>query len=406
MNYELILAIFIFGFCFWLGLYLVSRDYRSGLLWLSGVSLLAFSLHLMLVVLDNYAPTIVLAQTTSRLQRAAMVVSGLFWLLFLLKLVPNAAAFRRRISRNGVVLLLLLMGTAVYTTGMTLIQLNVQGLSPIAISNWLALTLLLMGTAVAKLDASEKGEALWAHYLRSLDYSFFTALIFGGQVVLVMKWGTGVHFAMLILLFGTIATAVIVQTFSSRLTRWVDGIAFFNFPKVRQVHQMLRVGADVAARVDDTLDLSRLPNDEFARLTRRALSQMGNLPKLAANPLTQLPLVTQRLSQQGVQIDTLSRATMLKQLLTESIVKLKPNDAAEFGATDEWRHYNALYFPYVMGIRPYRRRLDDNGLAAAAQEATEWFRQEVPPRTLYNWQNAAARLIANNLRERGRGANG
>jgi hypothetical protein len=32
-------------------------------------------------------------------------------------------------------------------------------------------------------------------------------------------------------------------------------------------------------------------------------------------------------------------------------------------------------------------------------EALEWFRQEVPERTLYNWQNKAAELIAQSLRE-------
>ena len=38
----------------------------------------------------------------------------------------------------------------------------------------------------------------------------------------------------------------------------------------------------------------------------------------------------------------------------------------------------------------------------------DWFRTQVPQRTLYNWQNAAAALVARDLRERSRrvGVNG
>ena len=39
-------------------------------------------------------------------------------------------------------------------------------------------------------------------------------------------------------------------------------------------------------------------------------------------------------------------------------------------------------------------------LDPAAQEALDWFRTYIPERTLYNWQNAAAKLVAQDLRER------
>ena len=77
-----------------------------------------------------------------------------------------------------------------------------------------------------------------------------------------------------------------------------------------------------------------------------------------------------------------------------------------FGTTDAWRHYNALYFPYVKGIRPYRRRVDTEHLDTPSRQALDWFRTEVPLRTLYNWQTAAARLIARDLRERSLSVNG
>lgn len=95
----------------------------------------------------------------------------------------------------------------------------------------------------------------------------------------------------------------------------------------------------------------------------------------------------------------------MKQLLTESITRLKPPNKGDFGSSEEWRYYNALYFPYVAGLKPYSRRAEYNGLDPAEQEALDWFRTYVPERTLYNWQNAAARLVAQDLRERQRAVN-
>jgi hypothetical protein len=96
----------------------------------------------------------------------------------------------------------------------------------------------------------------------------------------------------------------------------------------------------------------------------------------------------------------LERAAVLKTLLAESIARLKPLTGEDFGASDEWRYYNALYFPYVAGLKPYSRRtLHDDGLAPAEQAALDWFQAQVPERTLHNWQNAAARLVAQDLRE-------
>jgi hypothetical protein len=126
---------------------------------------------------------------------------------------------------------------------------------------------------------------------------------------------------------------------------------------------------------------------------------MGDLPSLASSPLTRLPLVAERVAQNGQIDSTLVRAAELKAVLAESIVRLKPRDDAEFGTTDAWRHYNALYFPYVVGLRPYSRRTLHND---EYQDALDWFRSQVPERTLYNWQTAAARLVARDLRERAR----
>ena len=68
--------------------------------------------------------------------------------------------------------------------------------------------------------------------------------------------------------------------------------------------------------------------------------------------------------------------------------------------TAEWRYYNAIYFPYVAGLKPSRRSQTKENLADYEIQALEWFHREVPERTLYNWQNKAAELIALDLREK------
>ena len=189
----------------------------------------------------------------------------------------------------------------------------------------------------------------------------------------------------------------------------VDQIAFSRFPQIRRKRTLLRAESNAAQRLDPSLNLMGMDDDKFGKLTRRALSQMGDLPKLAANPLTYLPLVDARLDENGRIDSTLLRATELKIILSESIERLKPPGDARFGTSDAWRHYNALYFPYVQGIRPYSRRYyaedNANGDDPNIKEALDWFRMQVPERTLYNWQNAAAKLIARDLKERSRQIN-
>jgi hypothetical protein len=89
----------------------------------------------------------------------------------------------------------------------------------------------------------------------------------------------------------------------------------------------------------------------------------------------------------------------LKALLTESILRLKPRNGDQFGTSAEWRYYNALYFPYIIGLKPYSRRTQHSHLDPVAKQALEWFRTQVPERTLHNWQTAATKLVAQDLRQ-------
>jgi hypothetical protein len=162
--------------------------------------------------------------------------------------------------------------------------------------------------------------------------------------------------------------------------------------KATDERQALRQTADALPRLSG-LEMIEIDEEQFARLTRRALSHLGDLPKLAASPLVNLPII------QGT--NPLDRAQALKSLLVQSIQKLKPQSEMEFGVTDEWRYYNALHFPYVLGLKPYARRADHDSLADSSRAALNWFQTSVPERTLHNWQNAAARLIAVDIRKLG-----
>jgi hypothetical protein len=214
--------------------------------------------------------------------------------------------------------------------------------------------------------------------------------------MLVIVVATGPTLPMLALLLTTGATAVAVSTFSDALNAALDRLALV--PSVRRrTRSELREAASALPRANQELDPTTLDETEFARLTRRALSNFGDLPCLSASPLINLPLISHLLGERGAPDDALGRAAELKSVLAQSITRLKPPTDEAFGTSDEWRYYNALYFPYVAGLKPYSSRDKTKGKDPASREALEWFRVRVLERTLRNWQNAAARLVARDL---------
>jgi hypothetical protein len=202
------------------------------------------------------------------------------------------------------------------------------------------------------------------------------------------------------LLLVTVLSALATQLFGEAIQQRLDRFAFPRRRQLQQARAELRITAEALPKVDETVDVIQLSDAEFIRHTRRALSHYGDLPRLATNPLIQLPIVTQRLKARNTADSTLGRAAQLKQILLEAICHLKPPGEAQFDTTDAWRHYNALYFPYVIGLKPYSRRADHSACDAVSQQALAWFRTQVPERTLYNWQTGAAKLVAQYLRER------
>jgi hypothetical protein len=263
----------------------------------------------------------------------------------------------------------------------------------------IGLDLLFLGFCIAWFDAFDEGETFLPDMIRSFVLTSIIVLIFAGQVGFLIAIRTGLTDGMKLLLTTTVLASILVAVFGSSLQNLLDGFAFSRNPSVREERRRLVTESNILSRKDASIDLSKLNEDERSRLTRRALSHFGNLNRLASNPLTQLPEIELQIKRRGVPDTTLDRANELKSTLTESILKLKPQGEKDFDTTDEWRFYNSLFFPYVTGLHPYSLT-QEKKLEGFEKDALEWFQSFVPERTLHNWQNTAARLIANDLWEK------
>jgi hypothetical protein len=275
------------------------------------------------------------------------------------------------------------------------------------VPSWLALAstgfdVLALGVAVALWDAFDEGQVLRADMLRSFAGCSLVATPFGGQALVglaVTRNEPGAQTALTVLLFTSLAISIAVQVLADPLAGLLDRLAFRRSPALRADRAALRsTGAALPLRSDDPL--VEVDDDTFARLTRRALGHYGDLTKLVASPLTALPMIDARLAARGAPDHPLERANELKAVLADGIGRLKPRDGGDFGTSEEWRYYNSLYFPYVVGVRAYAQNATAAGLDPTARQAWQWLVTEVPQRSLHNWQNAAARLIAADLRGR------
>ncbi|MEZ4736649.1 MAG: hypothetical protein R3E79_56935 [Caldilineaceae bacterium] len=291
-------------------------------------------------------------------------------------------------------------------TGVGLLVYALLFAGQVVLDTWLVEWLLAIGLVLFGLDlilawrgVLQVREAFWPDLFRSLDAAALFALLFGAPVALTMTVATGVTPAMRLLLLVTLTLALATQVFAEPIQRGLDRFAFPRRAQLQQTRAELRATAEALPKVDETVEVLALDEAEFSKLTRRALSHYGDLPRLSASPLTHLPVISARLAARNAADTTLERAAELKRLLHEAICHLKPPGETSFSPTDAWRHYNALYFPYVLGLKPYNRRADHSAADPASQEALDWLRTQVPERTLYNWQTAAAKLVAQYLRE-------
>ncbi|MDT5288248.1 MAG: hypothetical protein QOG79_644 [Mycobacterium sp.] len=437
----------VFGLSWWLGLYLLARDPRKPVLVLAAIGLLSFAI---VVALDAVRVTGgPHTELLSRIEVYIVVVPGIAWFAVLLELSRPGDTWRSRVGELGTIAVV----AALALTGATLaggvngpvrlghwVMFGVTSVSTLAamavavrrqnrprrvlgvavvatlffslgnailviplglVPSWLALTstgidVLTLGVAVALWDAFDEGQALRADMRRSFVGSVVVAALFGGQALIGMAV-TDEHTALTVLLFTSLAIALSINVLADPLAGLLDRLAFSRSPDLRADRATLR-RTESALPLRSQSPLDGVDDDTFVRLTRRALGHYGDLSKLVASPLTALPVIDDRLAQRGVPDQPLERANELKALLADRIAALKPRDGGDFGTTEQWRYYNSLYFPYVVGVRAYAQNATAAGLDPVARRAWQWFVTEVPQRSLHNWQNAAARVIAADLR--------
>ncbi|MDX1413048.1 MAG: hypothetical protein R3293_02595 [Candidatus Promineifilaceae bacterium] len=394
------LEIIVFGFTLWLGAYLISRNPSEVRLLLAGTGLISYAVALAFGILAGYGANRDLISSLLRWQIPVLLLPVFCWLLLLIHLLRGDESWYSRLQNHPNPLAVVITASVFFGLGVGLLILPFDWIPHNLLILAIGADLLLLGAAVAFLDAFDEGETLLPHMIRSFSYALLVSLVFGGQFVLAIAISTGLTSPMLILLLGVISAAILLQTFSSSVQHLLDTLALYRSPQIAQSQATLRETAGSAARQGEAINLAQLNEQDFTRLTRRALSHMGNIPRLSTSPLTHLPVVNEGLEEQDTALDTLQRATKLRTVLAESIDRLKPEKDGQFGTTDQWRHFNALYYPYVVGIKPYSRRNHNISLNENTSVALKWFRSQVPPRTLYNWQNSAAKLVAQDLRER------
>ena len=422
VTISLITNLFFFSLTLWLGAYLFARNSQSTTVRLTGVGILFFAIVLALEITAGQQPN------------GLLLLPALFWIGAVLHLIPEETSWRRPVIRAWIltaipilILTLLnawfslipvtaLLGCVAYIASHkplahfknTFAILTVAGLFfslstglLILPLDWLprawmipalGLDLALLGVAITLWDAFDEGESIRSHILRSLVSSLYYAGALASLVILAIVVDDEMSHGKLIALVSVIAFGILTQIFSNPIQNLLDRLTLSNESALNDQRDILRQTADALPR-QSTLDPAEVDKEAFARLTRRAISHLGDLPKLSASPLTNLASI--RMSDNANPLD---RAHALKSLLTESIQRLKPQGGEEFGATDEWRYYNSLYFPYVVGLKPYARRTDKDSLDSTSRRALEWFQTSVPERTLHNWQNIAARLVADDIR--------
>lgn len=397
-----------YAFTLWLGSYLLARDSQKMAIRLTGWGLIAYAVAWAVQIIFNQFILIIILcpalfwigaalhllpeenPTRPILIRIWLIASvplailtqinGWFAALIIVALVLCAGMIAKLAlishSKNTLALLAVIALLVTLSSGLLILPLNWIPYS------WgmtlLGFDLVFLGITLTAWDAFDEGESIRAHLIRS----FVSNLYYAGALALIASLFSNDSALLLIL----ITFAITTQTFSNTIQNLLDTLTL-----PRQLYdqrQALRQTAD-ALPLLSTLETDSVNEEQFTRLTRRALSHLGDLPKLAANPLVHLPIIT------GA--NPLDRAHSLRLLLIQSIQKLKPQSDLEFGTTDEWRYYNAVYFPYVLGLKPYSRRAEKDLLDKTSRAAFDWFHTSVPERTLHNWQNTAAKLIAEDI---------
>ncbi len=423
------IAVSVFALTWWLGCYLVGRDPTRALLWRAAGALVAYAIAVVAWMLTPGSAVTQLLLCMPALCWAGVVVGllppdapehrqanwgwpvlALVFLVLtaalpdvgkLVALAPLAGSialllrYRERV-RPAALPSALTVAALLYALGLIVVLGPLADSPPGLVLAALGLDLLLMGYLVAVADAVESAERLLPDLHRALIAAVLAVLVCGGPAALTMLAAPG-RDAVTVLQFVLVAMVLTAVGLAGPLRAGLDRIAFLRDDRLRLSRAALLSAADALPRRRGRHQMLALDADEFRRLTRRALEDFGDSGRLLRNPLAELPTVDRRLAARGpvVAEQPLVRAAELRAVLSEHVSRLKP--AGVFGTTQEWRFYNALHYCSVLGLRPYQRGPQPEGLDRDARRAVDWFRRYVPRRSLRRWQAEGAAMVAAQL---------
>jgi hypothetical protein len=421
------IAVPAFALTWWLACYLVGRDPGRTVLWRAAAALVSFAVAVAAWVVAPDAPV----------TQTLLCVPALAWAGVAVGLLPADLPERPQINRGWLVLSTVFLATVaalpaegklvalapligglvllwrfgdkirprmlpaavtaaavLYALGLIAILIPIDLGAPGLVLAAMAVDMLVLGYLVAVADAVDAGERLLPDLRRAAVSATVGALLVGGLATLTMLARPD-DTAVTILQFLLVAVVMTYAGMTGPVQRGVDRLAFLHDDRLRLDRTALLLLAEALPRRRERHHLIAMSEDEFRRLTARALDNYGDLGRLLRSPLIDLPTVDRRLTGRGAE-KPLARAIELRAVLLESVARLKP--AGLFGTTEEWRYYNALYYCCVLGLRPYeRRRVHTDGLDRDARRALDWFRRYVPRRHMQNWQREGARMVADRL---------
>lgn len=284
---TLILEILAYSFSLWLGAYLIARNPTKARLYLTGLGLVAYALALAVDAVRGVTLDPLTTGNLSRLHWLLVFASALAWSGALVHLLPEDHPWRTKLIHFWVHDLLPINILVLLVMAGTNLVVDFQGLHPGPFYPlFFALVILpLLGGWTLVYTSRLPQES------KRTRGMLLAAIVFGGQVVLVMYLGTGVRSSMVALLLGTIAVAVLWQTFSDPVQTALDRLAFAASPHLRNARARLRTTGSALPKINEALNLELVDEETFARLTRRALSDSNDLPRLISNPLTRLSVI-------------------------------------------------------------------------------------------------------------------
>ena len=423
------IAVPAFALTWWLGCYLIGRDPARVVLWRAAGALAAYAAA---VAAWTVAPGSATARVLlcvpalcwagvatgllprgvperTQVNRGWVFVSALFLVLSavlpgvgkLVALAPLAGAMVLLLRYRDTVLpsplpVAMAAAAGLYAVGLVVLLAPIDLGSPQLVLATVGLDLLLLGFLVAVHDAAEAGERLLPDLRRSLAAAVAAGLVCGGPAALTMLAAPGSRIVA-VLQFVVVAMVMGAVGLAGQVRAGLDRIAFLQDERLRADRSALLVAADALPRRRERHRMIALSEEEFRQLTLRALADFGDVGRLLRNPLVDLPTVDRRLQARGpgVADQPLVRVAELRAVLAEQVARLKPAGVA--GTSDEWRLYNALHYCCVLGLRPYDRAPQTDGLDRDARRALDWFRRYVPRRSLRRWKTEGAELVAARL---------